>query len=155
MLPLLAILATCAAGATLSPARTFSGHSNWVFASAFSPANSSEFLTASSDNTIIVWNKAGSITRIITGHSAPVRALAINPSNASEFVTSSYDGTLRLFNKHTGTTDRVFTGPTSSVVALAFNPSNTSEFVSCGADGVIVWHKGTGLLVWPGSKGPL
>jgi guanine nucleotide-binding protein subunit beta-2-like 1 protein len=123
------------------------GHGGWVTSIATpTEANSAIFLSASRDQTIVVWQ----ITRddpttyaiqkrSLEGHSHFVQDVVI--SSDSQFALSgSWDGTLRLWDLNNGRTTRIFSGHTKDVLSIAFSADNR-QIVSGSRDKTIkLWN---------------
>eukprot|EP01012_Entosiphon_sulcatum_P042599 TRINITY_DN5664_c1_g2_i7.p1 TRINITY_DN5664_c1_g2~~TRINITY_DN5664_c1_g2_i7.p1 ORF type:complete len:466 (+),score=89.31 TRINITY_DN5664_c1_g2_i7:103-1500(+) len=143
---LLLVLATCTYSQQVL--RTFTASSP-LWATAFNPANPTEFVTGSKGSTLQLWNKdTGQLFRDFVGHTNSITSVAFNPFNTSEILTGSYDSTLKLWHKETGTLIRNFTGHTDKVQSVAFNPTNASEVLSGSSDGTVkLWSKDTGAVI--------
>ncbi len=80
---------------------TFTGHSNIVISSAFSP-NGRYAVTGSWDRTAIVWDvKAGKEFRLLDAHAKWVTAVAFSP-DGSKVLTGGDDQTVRLWDVSSG-----------------------------------------------------
>jgi guanine nucleotide-binding protein subunit beta-2-like 1 protein len=102
-------------------------------------------LSASRDNSIIVWNlvredgKYGIARRRLTGHSHYVQDVAIS-SDGQFALSGSWDGTLRLWDLNTGNTTRRFVGHSKDVLSVAFSADNR-QIVSGSRDKTInLWN---------------
>jgi guanine nucleotide-binding protein subunit beta-2-like 1 protein len=102
-------------------------------------------LSASRDNSIIVWNlvredgKYGVARRRLTGHSHYVQDVAIS-SDGQFALSGSWDGTLRLWDLNTGNTTRRFVGHSKDVLSVAFSADNR-QIVSGSRDKTInLWN---------------
>ncbi|KAI3404085.2 DOA1 [Candida oxycetoniae] len=106
--------------------------------------NSQQFLTASADRSIRLWNKQHEVLKY-SGHKDVVRKLLILP-NGKEFVSCSNDATIRIWNLQTGETVKVLYGHESFIYDLALLPNG--NLVSTGEDrSVRVWDIVTGEVL--------
>jgi len=131
---------------TLSLTGELKGHGGWVTALATTTEEPDLVLSASRDNSIIVWNlvreeggKYGTARRRLTGHSHYVQDVAIS-SDGQFALSGSWDGTLRLWDLNTGNTTRRFVGHTKDVLSVAFSADNR-QIVSGSRDKTInLWN---------------
>jgi len=130
---------------TLSLAGELKGHGGWVTALATTTEEPDLVLSASRDNSIIVWNlvreegKYGVARRRLTGHSHYVQDVAIS-SDGQFALSGSWDGTLRLWDLNTGNTTRRFVGHSKDVLSVAFSADNR-QIVSGSRDKTInLWN---------------
>jgi len=130
---------------TLSLAGELKGHGGWVTALATTTEEPDLVLSASRDNSIIVWSlvreegKYGVARRRLTGHSHYVQDVAIS-SDGQFALSGSWDGTLRLWDLNTGNTTRRFVGHSKDVLSVAFSADNR-QIVSGSRDKTInLWN---------------
>jgi len=130
---------------TLSLAGELKGHGGWVTALATTTEEPDLVLSASRDNSIIVWSlvreegRYGVARRRLTGHSHYVQDVAIS-SDGQFALSGSWDGTLRLWDLNTGNTTRRFVGHTKDVLSVAFSADNR-QIVSGSRDKTInLWN---------------
>jgi len=130
---------------TLSLSGELKGHGGWVTAIATTTEEPDMVLSASRDNSIIMWNlvredgKYGVARRRLTGHSHYVQDVAIS-SDGQFALSGSWDGTLRLWDLNTGNTTRRFVGHTKDVLSVAFSADNR-QIVSGSRDKTInLWN---------------
>ncbi|MBR8835916.1 MAG: AAA-like domain-containing protein [Stigonema ocellatum SAG 48.90 = DSM 106950] len=72
------------------------GHSSYVWGVAFSP-DGKTIATASSDNTVKLWNLSGQPLQTLKGHSSRVNSVAFSPDGKT-IATASGDNTVKLWN---------------------------------------------------------
>ena len=117
--------------------RQLTGHSNSVWAVAFSPGG--EFLaTASVDKTAKLWNLQGEELITFTGHSNSVWGVAFSPGG--EFLaTASHDKTAKLWNLQ-GEELITFTGHSYGLRAVAFSPGGEFLATASGDKTAKLWN---------------
>jgi WD40 repeat protein len=130
--------------ASKAPIRTFLGHVAGVNSVAFS-ADGAWFVTGSSDNSMILWDRAtGEQVKVFEGHSGPVSSVAIN-ADSTRLLSGSADTTVRLWDIAAGRELRRFTGHDRKVTGVAFTP-NGEDIISTSSDGTVrVWSVEDGI----------
>jgi len=128
-------------------ARTLTGHTDTVWAVAFSP-DGRLLATASADNTARLWNPAtGEHLRTLAGHADGVLGVAFSPDGRM-LATASADNTARLWDPATGERLRTMAGTlaghTDYVRAVAFHPA--VPMLATGSDDgtARLWDPATG-----------
>lgn len=121
------------------------GHSGWVTAIATTAENADMILSASRDQTVIIWNLTrdeenyGYARRALTGHSHFVEDVVIS-SDGQFALSCSWDRTLRLWDLNAGTTTRRFVDHKNDVLSVAFSADNR-QIVSGSRDRSIkLWN---------------
>ncbi|KAI9778439.1 MAG: hypothetical protein M1839_008085 [Geoglossum umbratile] len=103
--------------------KTWSEHKQPVWATRFSPTDSTTLMSASDDKTVRLWDlPSQSSIATLTGHGDYVRSGAFLPGFSSNLLTSgSYDGTVRIWDPRTvGKSVMIFkhSSPVESVLPL-------------------------------------
>ncbi|MBN2309042.1 MAG: protein kinase [Candidatus Hydrogenedentes bacterium] len=96
------------------------GHDKAVNAVAFSP-DGALLATVSNDDTIILWDAAGTPIRTLRGHLNDVAAVAFSPDGRL-VAAGSRDNTVSLWEAGTGRAVQVFDGHANDVTTVAFSP---------------------------------
>ncbi|MGB6167702.1 MAG: TIR domain-containing protein [Geitlerinemataceae cyanobacterium] len=125
------------------PQQEFTGHSDKIWDVNFSP-DGKELATASSDNTVIIWNLDGTIRSQLKGHSTWVRSVSFSP-DGKVLVTGSDDNTVKLWSLG-GTLLKTFTGHDASVRSVTFAPDGKS-LASASDDATIRLRSLEGVVV--------
>lgn len=108
-------------------AATFTGHSDIVIASAFSP-DGQHAVTGSWDRTAIVWDvKTGQEVRLLDAHTGWVKAVAFSP-DGSKVLTGSNDRTVRLWDFESGRQE-FKVDVANAVSTVAFRPGGKYAIV--------------------------
>jgi len=120
------------------------GHNGWVTQIATTTEVPNMFVSASRDNTLLVWNlnpetNTWFARRSLVGHSHFVSDVVIS-SDGQFALSSSWDRTLRLWDLNQGVTTRRFVGHTGDVLSVAFSTDNR-QIVSASRDRTIkLWN---------------
>jgi len=125
------------------PQQVFSGHTDKVWDVNFSP-DGELLATASSDNTVRIWNLDGTERNQLQGHTTWVRSVAFSP-DGKVLVTGSDDNTVKLWNVG-GVLLKTFTGHDASVRSVAFSP-NGKTIASASDDSTIRLRNLEGAVV--------
>lgn len=82
------------------------------------PGHTNQFLTASADKTIMLWQE-NATTMTFSGHKDVVRCLL--PLNDEIFLSAGNDATLRLWNIRTGKCERTIESTTGEFIYRLVN----------------------------------
>jgi serine/threonine protein kinase len=137
------LMRTLASHAKSRPIHTLTGHTDLVYAVAFSP-DGSLLATSSYDRTARLWDIAtGQTIRTLTGH-GPMYQVAFSPDGAL-VATTGGNGPARLWDTASGGTLRTLTG---GAHAVAFSPDGTLLAASSGGGrSAWLWDAATGQIV--------
>jgi WD40 repeat protein len=103
----------------VQPQQVFTGHNDKVWDVDFSP-DGKQLATASSDNTVIIWDLKGKPLRKLVAHTTWVRSVSFSP-DGKVLVTGSDDNTAKLWSVG-GVLLKTFTGHQASVRSVIFAP---------------------------------
>ncbi|KAI9800680.1 MAG: hypothetical protein M1825_004002 [Sarcosagium campestre] len=114
--------------------KTWKEHKQPVWATKFSPSDSTTLLSASDDKTLRLWDLPSQVsTKTFVGHADYVRAASFLPGSSSNTIVSgSYDGTVRLWDPRARAGAAMtfkHAAPVESVLSL---PSATTILASAG-----------------------
>jgi WD40 repeat protein len=136
--------------------RTLRGHTSLVLAAAVT-SDGRRVVSASSDNTLIVWDLArGEVERVLTGHTSDVTANVVTP-DCRRVISGSLDATVRVWDLQDGREVFVLAGHTRLIQALAVTPDG-KRVISASGDGTLkVWDLVSGALCYTltGHSGPV
>ena len=100
---------------------------------AFSP-DGSKIVSGSFDNTVRLWNSAGTPISTLEGHTQPVTSVAFFP-DGNKIVSGSREKTVRLWDS-AGTPISILEEPTGSVLSVAFSPDG--HYVASSSSGRVL-----------------
>jgi hypothetical protein len=116
--------------------KTLKGHSGAVWGVSFSPDNQT-IATASSDNTIKLWDRSGKELKTLKGHSGTVYSVNFSPDNQT-IVTASDDNTVKLWDK-SGKELKTLKGHSGEVYSVSFSPDNQTLATASQDGTVVLW----------------
>lgn len=117
----------------LTPIQVFAGHSDKVWDLDIS-LDENYIASASSDNTVIIWQLDGQPYQTLRAHSNWVRSVSFAPDGKT-LVTGSDDDTVRLWNLQ-GILLKTFSGHDASVRSVQFSPDGNT--IASGSDDATV-----------------
>ena len=99
-------------------------------------------LTASDDNTLILWDLAsGQVLKRFAGHTGDVNVALFSPDPNNPFIISaSDDAAIILWDLASALPLRRFQGHTDPIVGLNISPDGQRMISSTGGDTMIIWH---------------
>ncbi len=118
---------------------TLEGHTNKVFAAAFSP-DGRTLATGAADQTIRLWDVDTMRARLVlSGHSDAVSALSWS-KNGEVLASASWDKTVKLWKANTGRNLASLSGSTEEVLSVAISPDD--KWVAAGGSdwNVRIWN---------------
>lgn len=127
---------------TLSPVKTFEGHTAKIYNAIFSTALSNIVATGSDDRTIRIWRTDGETTpmavcggtNVKNSHSMNVRALAFIPDIPFALLSGSWDGSIKMWDIRNGNHLYTLKDHCSDVYGITLHPHRPFLFSSCSRD---------------------
>ncbi len=121
---------------TIKESNRLSGHYGAVLGVAFSP-DRELIASGSTDNTIRLWKRDGSLLKILKGHQGSVNAVTFSP-NSQLIATASVDNTIKLW-KRDGTLLKTFEGE-QDFNRVAFSADGTTLALASQDRTIELWH---------------
>jgi WD40 repeat protein len=103
-------------------------------------------VSASADQTLILWDLNGAVLRRFEGHTGAVHDVALLP-DGDRVLSASADGTLILWHIESGETVRTFTGHESAVWSVAVSPDGRTALSGAGDGALILWDLDSGEVL--------
>ncbi|WP_293125327.1 SMI1/KNR4 family protein [Microcoleus sp. bin38.metabat.b11b12b14.051] len=122
--------------------KTFRGHSDSVYAIAFTP-DGQTLASGGADRTIKIWDlNTGQEICTLTEHTDAVVSLIASPDGKT-LLSGSADNTIKIWNLSTSQVIHTLTGHTCSVLCLAISPDGTRLASGAADSTIIVWDLNT------------
>ena len=128
----------------VAPTRTLTGHTDSVYAVAFSP-DGAQLVTGSYDKLLILWDVvSGAEKHTLKHHTGAVFGAAFSPDGKT-LASVAADQTVKLWNVATGQRILTLIEPTKGLNAVAFHPTG-HELAAVGVDKMIRIYEWNGSV---------
>jgi WD40 repeat protein len=118
--------------------RLLNGHTNVVYALAFSP-DGQQLASGSADHTARLWNVAtGSCVQTMADHTESIRSLAFSP-DGRRLATASDDRTARLWSVPSGRSEAVLSGHQAAVHCVAWSRDDKTLATGGLDQSIVLW----------------
>jgi len=135
-----------------NPHQYFAGHTRDPVLAQFFP-DGSHVLTASTDQTLKLWNIASnySMKTYNTGHISEVNSVTFSPEG-SKILTGSYDDRARIWDVASGNLDKIFSGVVSQLgedkMVAEYSPDGSKIFAGSFRDTIAtLWDLSSGWII--------
>jgi WD40 repeat protein len=123
------------------------GHTSRVNQVSFSPTDPT-FATASADGYVKLWERDGTLLRILSGHSSQVNSVVFSPDGQT-IASATMDGTVNLWSLN-GSLLKSLQGHNAAVSRLSFSPDGQLLASASDDQTVILWNFDVESLVTQG-----
>lgn len=122
------------------------GHTRNLWTSEFSP-DGKKIVTASSDNTVRVWDVAsGMQLLVLTGHENAVRFATFCP-DGKDIASLSWDNVIKIWDASTGELKNSFTGDRNNTHTLSYSPDGNRIAVGYSDGNIIIRDSKSGHII--------
>lgn len=121
---------------------TYQGHTGIVYSVAWSP-DGTRLVSGADDNTVQVWNSAGSKLAVYSGHTSAVVYVSWSP-DGKQVASASNDNTVKVWDVATDNLLFTCSGHTNNVHSAVWSPDGTRLASGSGDSTVRLWNARTG-----------
>ncbi|MBW4520855.1 MAG: hypothetical protein KME16_14275 [Scytolyngbya sp. HA4215-MV1] len=119
------------------------GHSSWVNSVSFSP-DGQRLVSASADNSLILWSKVGKLLKVLKGHLNRVNSVSYSPDG--QLIASGGDDKNILLWSQDGRNLKTLVGHTNSVTSVSFSPDSQTIASASDDNTIKLWSRQGELL---------